>query len=67
MRGGTARHQSGRLDDTQEDRADTTVWEVSPWAVDHAPCITFAQVRALAMKQGLTLRDLVEQFQEEVE
>jgi len=67
MRGGTARHQSGRLDDTQEDRADTTGREVSQWAVDHAPCITFAQVRALAMKQGLTLRDLVEQFQEEVE
>lgn len=46
---------------------DITVHEVSQWAVDHASCITFAQVRALAMKQGLTIRDLVQQFQEEVE
>jgi hypothetical protein len=38
---------------TQEGIADTTVREVSQWAVDHAPCITFAQVRALAIKQGL--------------
>jgi hypothetical protein len=55
------------MEGTQEGRADTTVWEVSPWAIDQAPCVTFAQVRALAMKQGLTLRDLVEQFQEDVE
>jgi hypothetical protein len=67
MRGHTAEQQSGGVGDTQEDRADTTVREVSQWAVDHAPCITFAQVRALAMKQGLILRDLVAQFQEEVE
>jgi hypothetical protein len=43
------------------------VREVSQWAVDHAPCITFAQVRALATKRGLTVRDLVAQFQEDVE
>jgi hypothetical protein len=65
--GGTAEHQSGEMANTQEGIADTTVREVSQWAVDHAPCITFAQVRALAIKQGLTIRDLVEQFQEEVE
>jgi uncharacterized YccA/Bax inhibitor family protein len=43
------------------------VWEVSPWVIEQAPCITFAQERTLAMKQGLTLRDLVAQFQEDVE
>jgi hypothetical protein len=43
-------HQSNGVADTQEGIADTTVRETSPWAVDHAPCITFAQVRALAMK-----------------
>jgi hypothetical protein len=67
MMGGTAARQSGEMQNAQEGRADTPVWEVSQWAVDHAPCITFAQVRALAIKQGLTLRDLVEQFQEDVE
>ena len=41
--------------------------EISEWAVDHAPCMAFAQVRALAMKQGLTVRDLAKQFQEDVE
>jgi hypothetical protein len=46
---------------------DVVVREVSQWAVDHAPCITFAQVRALAMKRGMTVRDLVAQFQEDVE
>jgi hypothetical protein len=67
MRRHTAGHQSKRSEDTEEAMADTTVREVSQWAVDHAPCITFAQVRALAITQGLTIRDLVEQFQEEVE
>jgi hypothetical protein len=46
---------------------EVSVREVSQWAVDHAPCITFAQVRALAMKQGLTVRDLVAQFQEDMD
>jgi hypothetical protein len=36
-------------------------------AIEQAPCITFAQVRDLALKQGLTMRDLVAQFQEDVE
>jgi hypothetical protein len=67
MTGGTAARQSGVVAHAQEGRADTTVREVSQGAVDHAPCITFAQVRALAIKQGLTIRDLVQQFQEEVE
>jgi hypothetical protein len=67
MMGGTAEGQSGQMAHAQESITDTTGREVSQWAVDHAPCITFAQVRALAIKQGLTLRDLVEQFQEEVE
>jgi hypothetical protein len=67
MMGRTARHQGGEIEGTKEGIADTTVREVAPWAVDHVPCITFAQVRALAMKQGLTMRDLVEQFQEDVE
>jgi hypothetical protein len=55
------------MEDTQEGTADTVVREVSQRAVDHAPCITFAQVRVLAVKQGLTLRDLVAQFQEDME
>jgi hypothetical protein len=46
---------------------DVSVRQVSQWAVEHAPCITFAEVRALAAKQGLVVRDLVEQFQEDVE
>jgi hypothetical protein len=46
---------------------EVSVREVSQWAVDHAPCITFAQVLALAMKRGMTVRDLVKQFQEDVE
>jgi hypothetical protein len=65
--GDRAGHQSGRVEDAQEGTADTTVRQVSQWAVDQVPCITFAQVRTLAMKQGMTLRDLVEQFQEDVE
>jgi hypothetical protein len=60
-------NQSDGVGDMQESVANTIAREVSQWAVDHAPCITFAQVRALAIKQGLTIRDLVEQFQEEVE
>jgi hypothetical protein len=63
----TAVYQRRELEDTQEGMADITVQEVSQWAVDHAPCITFAQVRALAIKQGMTVRDLVAQFQEDVE
>jgi hypothetical protein len=31
---------------------EVAVRAVLQWAVDHAPCITFAQVRALALKQG---------------
>jgi hypothetical protein len=65
--GGRAGHQSDGVEDTQEGLTDITVREVLQRAVDQAPCITFAQVRALAMKQGLTLRDLVGQFQEDVE
>jgi len=52
MMGQTARHQIGGIEDTQEWRADPTVWKVSPWAIDQAPCVTFAQVSMLAMKQG---------------
>ncbi len=65
--GNRAGHHSDGTEDTLEGMTDITVREVLPWAVDQAPCITFAQVRALAMHQGLTLRDLVAQFQEEVE
>jgi hypothetical protein len=43
------------------------VREISHWAVDHAPCVTFAQVRGLAVKRGMTLRDLVAQFQRDVD
>jgi hypothetical protein len=46
---------------------EVSVREVSQWEVDNAPCITFAQVRALAMKQGMTVRDLVAQFQEDMD
>jgi hypothetical protein len=46
---------------------EVSMREISQWVVDHAPCITFAEVRALAMKQGMTVRDLVAQFQEDVE
>jgi hypothetical protein len=67
MSGRTARHQSGEMEDTREGMADITAWEVSPWAVDQAPCITFAQVREVALKQGLRLRDLVGLFQENME
>jgi hypothetical protein len=61
--GNRAGHHSDGTEDTLEGMTDITVREVLPWAVDQAPCITFAQVRALAMHQGLTLRDLVAQFQ----
>jgi hypothetical protein len=37
-------------------------WRRRSW-----PYITFAQARALAMNPGLTLRDLIELFQENVE
>jgi hypothetical protein len=66
MAGSTGHHSDG-AEDIQEGITDATVREVMLWGVDQAPCITFAQVRALAMHQGLTLRDLVEQFQEDVE
>jgi hypothetical protein len=46
---------------------EVSVREMSQWAVDHAPCITFAQVRALATKRGMTVRDLVAHFQEDME
>jgi hypothetical protein len=65
--GGRAGHHNDGTEDAPEGITDITVREVIPWAVDHAPCITFGQVRALAVQQGLTLRDLVAQFQEEVE
>jgi hypothetical protein len=55
------------MENTRKGMADITMREVSTGAVDHAPCITFAQVRELALKQGLTLHDLGEQFQEDVE
>jgi hypothetical protein len=67
MRGRTAKHQSGRTEDDQEVITESIVREVSQRAVDHAPCITFGQVRELAAKQGMTVRDLVAQFQEDVE
>ena len=67
MRGGAADYQSGGLEEVQPLTEDLPVREVSHWAVDHAPCITFAQVRELALKQGLRQRDLAVQFQEEVE
>jgi hypothetical protein len=47
------------LDDRQQ-RA------ISHAAIGQVPCITFAQVRGLAMKQGMIVRDLVEQFQEDM-
>jgi hypothetical protein len=43
MMGRTAKYQSGEMEDTQEGMADAPVREVSQWAVDHAPCITFAR------------------------
>jgi hypothetical protein len=36
--------------------------EISQSAIDQAPCITFAQVRDLAARKGMTLDDLVERF-----
>jgi hypothetical protein len=60
-------YQSSGLEEVQARAEDLLVREVSHWAVDQAPCITFAQVRALALKQGLHQRDLAAQFQEEVE
>jgi hypothetical protein len=63
----TVRHQWDGSEDTKGRRDDHPVRAVSHWAVDHAPSITFAQVRELALKQGLRQRDLVAQFQEEVE
>jgi hypothetical protein len=65
--GGRAGHQSSGVEDTQGEIADTTVREVLQRAVDQAPCITFGQVRALAVKQGMSPSDLVAQFQEDVE
>jgi hypothetical protein len=46
---------------------DVSVRGVSQWEVDHAPCITFAQIRELAIKQWMTVRDLVAQFRDDVE
>jgi hypothetical protein len=59
--------EGGRIKTELMTPDEVSVREVSQWAVDHAPCITFAQVRELAMKRGMTVRDLVAQFQEDVE
>jgi hypothetical protein len=67
MSGHIAGQQGSEMEDTREGMADTTMREVPQGAVDQASCITFEQVRALAMKQALSMRDLVEQFQDDVE
>jgi hypothetical protein len=54
------------LKEARETLDDRQQRAISQAAIVQAPCITFAQVRGLAMKQGVTVRDLVEQFREDM-
>lgn len=54
------------LKEARETLDDRQQRAISHAAIGQAPCITFAQVRGLAMKQGMTVRELVEQFQEDM-
>jgi ATP-dependent 26S proteasome regulatory subunit len=49
--------------ETLDDRQQSAI---SQAAIGQAPSITFAQVGGVAMKQGMTVRELVEQFQEDM-